>query len=53
MIRTSYIYPPIPSRNFDWCAWIDGHEESGQVGYGPTEAAAVMNLKEQLDEEEN
>jgi hypothetical protein len=23
-VKTAYIYPPIPIRCFDWCAWIDG-----------------------------
>lgn len=49
-IRTDFVYPPIPSRNFDWAAWLDGHEE-GPVGYGRTEAEAVRNLREQMEEE--
>jgi hypothetical protein len=51
-IRTSYVYPPIPTRRFDWCAWVDGHEE-GRIGYGATEAEATANLREQLDEEDD
>ena len=49
MIRTSYVYSPIPTRAFDWCAWVDGHEE-GPNAYGATEAEAIRNLEEQLDE---
>lgn len=49
-IRTSYVYPPIPTRRFDWAAWVDGHEESGQVGYGATEAEAIEELREMLDD---
>jgi hypothetical protein len=56
------IFPPIPVRHFDWCA-IDedtydmtGVDEEGQpysnhpVGYGRSEAEAIADLKEQLDE---
>jgi hypothetical protein len=48
-IRTSCIYPPIPSREYDWSAWVDGHEES-RSGYGPTREAAIFDLIEQLKE---
>jgi hypothetical protein len=52
MIKTAYIYPPIPSRNFDWQAWIDGREENSWLqGYGPTEEAAIAELKERIEEE--
>jgi hypothetical protein len=43
-IRTSYIYPPIPDRRCDWCAYYDGDEERGQYGFGPTEADAIKDL---------
>jgi hypothetical protein len=52
MITTSFIHPPIPNRNFDWSATYDdydGAEDSGnrnQVGFGPTEAAAIEDLTE-------
>lgn len=45
-LRTQYVGPPIPSRNFDWQAWRDGDEEQGPIGYGPTEEAAIARLKE-------
>jgi hypothetical protein len=52
-IITSYIRPPVPSRRFDWAAWVDGREESGQVGYGATEAEALAELREmRLDDGE-
>lgn len=41
-IVTSHVYPPIPVRQFDWCAHYDDPE--GPCGYGPTEAAAVDDL---------
>lgn len=44
-IRTEHVYPPIPSRSTDWCAYdedtYDGAEDSHPiVGWGPTQAAA-------------
>lgn len=49
-IVTSHIYPPIPIRSHDWCAYYDGQEESGQYGYGPTEAEAIQDLRDNYDE---
>ena len=45
-IVTSCICPPIPVREFDWCAFYEGDEESGQYGYGATEAEAIQDFKE-------
>jgi hypothetical protein len=47
-ILTERVYPAIPIRSFDWCAWIDGNEESGPYGYGRTEQDAIANLNEQI-----
>ena len=52
-IVTSFVYPPIPWRQFDWCAWIDGDEESGPYGYGPTEDAAIADLRDELEARES
>ncbi len=43
--------PPIPTRNYDWSAWIDGWEESSYLGYGATESTAVAELLEVISEE--
>jgi hypothetical protein len=43
-IITSHIYPPIPVRDHDWCAYYDGEVESGHYGYGPTEQEAIQDL---------
>lgn len=43
-IVTSFIYPPIPIRSFDWCAYRDGQEELGGYGYGRTEQEAIDDL---------
>lgn len=42
-IITSFVYPPIPIRQFDWCAFTD--EESGRYGWGKTEAEAIEDFK--------
>lgn len=50
-IITSHVYPPIPWRGNDWCAYYDGTEESGPIGWGETEAKAVTDLKDNYDEQ--
>ena len=42
--RTSHVYPPIPDRRWDWCAWYDDVGEEGPTGWGPSEAAAIDDL---------
>lgn len=51
-IRTDFVYLPIPIRDFDWCATLDGYEPGDPYGEGPTEAAAIADLNAQLDEME-
>lgn len=43
-IVTSFVYPPIPIRCFDWCACRDGYEPGEPLGYGATEAEAIEEL---------
>lgn len=50
-IVTSHVFPPIPTRQFDWCAFYDGDEESGNYGYGATEAEAVKDFLENCTSE--
>lgn len=50
-IKTEFIYPPIPTRAFDWQAWCDGWEEQGPTGAGPTELAAIADLQDQLEDD--
>ncbi len=33
-VKVSHIRPPIPTTAFDYCAYLDGREESGPEGYG-------------------
>jgi hypothetical protein len=42
-IITQYRNPPIPVRDFDWCAYFEGPED-WVVGSGRTELAAVADL---------
>ena len=50
-IKTSHIYPPIPIRSYDWMAYVDGHEEDTWLqGYGATEAQAIAELQERIEE---
>ena len=44
-IVTTHVYPPIPDRRFDWCAYRDGQEE-GNTGWGKTEKEAIADLLE-------
>jgi hypothetical protein len=51
IVKTTNIYPPIPVRQFDWQAWYaDEGEESGNYGYGETEAKAIEDLRDKNDD---
>lgn len=45
-IIVAEVFPPIPTRRFDYCAYIDGDEERQEYGYGPTREAAIADLRE-------
>jgi hypothetical protein len=49
-IITDYWPKPIPMRQFDWQAMRDGDEPPCPVGFGRTEAEAIADLQQQLDE---
>lgn len=50
-IVTEHVYPPVPTRAWDWAAYRDGNEE-GLTGRGATEAAAINDLlRMEIDEE--
>lgn len=54
-IITSYDPPPIPSRGSDWTAVLDNYDgapdSNHPIGFGSTEAAAIANLIEWLEDE--
>jgi hypothetical protein len=53
-IKTSFDYPPIPVRSFDWSA-IDTDTYDGDprspIGYGATEQEAIGDLLSQMEED--
>ncbi len=49
-IITEYVFPPIPNRNFDWSAVTDNYEPGCPIGYGPTEQAAIDDLRQQIED---
>jgi hypothetical protein len=49
-IKTSHVYPPIPIRDFDWCAWDDEVGEDSPTGYGKTEQEAIDNLFYEIEQ---
>lgn len=49
-IVTRYDPPPIPVRDFDWSAVTDSYEGGDPIGRGRTEAQAIADLQEQLEE---
>ena len=49
-IITSYIYPPITDRKYDWQATYGDYEEGDFIGYGATEQEAINDLKAKYDE---
>lgn len=58
VIVTSYIYPPIPDRRFDWQATLDdfdGAEDAGWQphGHGRTEAEAIEELLVNLEDHDD
>jgi len=54
-IKTHYDPPPIPPRDYDWCAYDDDTYDGtpGQpIGWGATEQAAIDDLLEQIADQE-
>jgi hypothetical protein len=47
-IKTSFVYPPIPVRDFDWEAYFDGYEPGDALGHGATEEEAIADLLEKV-----
>lgn len=47
-IIAQHVFPPIPIRDFDWCAYRD--PEVTPYGYGRTKEEAVHNLLELEDD---
>lgn len=56
IIVTEYWAKPIPQRNFDWCAVLDGFDGAEDAndpsGWGATEEAAIQGLIDAIEERE-
>lgn len=52
IIRVEFIYPPIPVRDFDYQATFDGYDAGDPIGHGPTAQAAIDDLHENAEFEE-
>jgi hypothetical protein len=46
---TTFVNPPIPLRQFDWCATLEDYEGGDPIGYGFTEQQAIDALQECLE----
>lgn len=51
-IKTEFVYPPIPLRQFDWCVYDDDtYDGPGSViGHGRTEQEAIDDFKQSWEE---
>lgn len=49
-IHVDYVHPPIPIRDRDWCATVDGYEPGDPIGWGATEQDAIADLMDQLED---
>ena len=50
-IITTQINPPVPTKQYDWEAIFEGYEPGDPIGRGPTEQAAIDDLKEEAEEQ--
>lgn len=48
-IKTCNDWPPIPTREMDWSAYEEDHDE--RRGHGATEIAAIRDLLDQLEDQ--
>lgn len=51
IIVTKPVYPPIPTDSCDWVAYYDGNCDAQNYGWGPTEEAAIEDLKASYEQE--
>mgnify|MGYP003662204983 CR=1 FL=1 len=45
-IITNFVNPPVPARHFDWSATRESYDEGDLIGTGSTEQAAIEDLLE-------
>ena len=55
-LTTQHVYPPIPDRSHDWCAFIEDEvccDECGlRCGWGATEAEAIADWLENYGDDD-
>lgn len=51
-ITVEFVYPPIPIRDFDYCASRRDGDEDSPCGYGATPEEAIADLLERESEDE-
>jgi len=49
-MNITFISPPIQKRCYDWEAHGDDYEPGDPVGYGETEAQAIKDYNDYIDE---
>jgi hypothetical protein len=49
-IITEHWPKPIPIRGFDWTAITEDYDDTHPIGHGKTEADAIADLLEQLED---
>jgi hypothetical protein len=50
-ITITHVFPPIPTRAFDYSAVTDNYEPGSPIGFGPTPDEARADLLDQLAED--
>lgn len=48
-IEVEYNPPPIPNRKFDWMATWEGYDRGDPIGFGATEAEAILDLQRETE----
>jgi hypothetical protein len=50
-VIATYDPKPVPTRNYDWSAILDGYEPGDPIGWGFTKRGAIVDLLEKLEKE--
>lgn len=51
VIKTTQVLPPIPLRDWDWCATFEDYDGEDYVGWGKSEEDAIQDLCNQASAE--
>jgi hypothetical protein len=49
-IKIEPVCPPIPSCQWDFCAYVDGDQEDGPYGWGSTPVDALRSLTDCMED---